>query len=123
MRIVKENSSGVWSHKDDNNPKIDLIITISEEETTTITYSSTNKEYLEIYAEKIHHTIQMINSQVKDSFNIKPIVECANCGEISLNVVLEKKFKESNDEGITALKTILGSNMANNFNYLQNLYK
>lgn len=26
MRIVKENSSGVWSHKDDNNPKIDLII-------------------------------------------------------------------------------------------------
>ena len=26
MRIVKENSSGVWSHKDDENPKIDLII-------------------------------------------------------------------------------------------------
>ena len=26
MRIVKENSSGVWSHKDDDNPKIDLII-------------------------------------------------------------------------------------------------
>ncbi len=95
-----------------NEAKVHISFTISENDKSIIKYSSSNALLLEPLAKKLNQVLIKINSQIPSSFNLEGVFSEPKLNSNEISIFLEKKFLNSDTDQI---KQILGSSITSIF--------